>query len=166
MSSKRCIGPQLLYWSWVVHDMEELLAMRSTLRRLRARGYGWLPDLRQRDIAVAIIIMGRVMGYAASAGERTQGRSTVYRIAAAGYEAHAFTHLASAILTRQYTAGVGTVFPVILPAARIIRKEQRRIGHPLTWKDTLIAMSLFPPLALALHSGVHLLTSPKNRHTL
>lgn len=163
VAGKRMIGPRVLYWSWLVHDMEEVWGMRPTLERLRARGYTWLPQLSDRDVAVAITMMGGVFGLAATAGERTQGRSWFYRLVAAGYEAHAFTHIASSLITRQYTAGVATAIPVILPAGQLIRKELRTTGHPLTWKNTARGLSLFVPTALVVHGTVRLVTGALKR---
>lgn len=141
-------GPTWLFWSWLTHDMEEVVTMADSTRVLRERKGLPLPALSQRDVAIAITFMGM----AAAAGQRSKGQSKLYRIAAAGYIAHAFTHLGSALLARQYTSGVATVFPVILPAGRIIRKEQRELGHPLTPKDCALGISLLPPLSLTAHT--------------
>lgn len=107
---------------------------------------------------MAITMMGGVFGLAATLGERVHGQSWFYRLVAAGYEAHAFTHIASSVLTRQYTVGVATALPVILPAGRVICRELNAMSQPLTWKNSALGLSLLPPTALVVHGIVRLVT--------
>lgn len=73
----------------------------------------------------------------------------LYRAVAAGLEAHVLTHLAASAVQRGYTAGVVTALPVMLPGARVARRELRDHGRALDVRDTALGITLLLPAAVA-----------------
>lgn len=92
---------------------------RSVWRRL---------DPEQEHAALAISIMGCLIAAAAYRGDRTDGRSALFRAAIAGFGAHAVPHIGSAVVTGGYTPGLVTTPLVVVPYSLWAGRELRRAG--------------------------------------
>lgn len=147
-ANMRFVGPTSLFTAWAIHDLEEALTFPSTCDHLADRtGVEYLrTDKRQSWAAVAI--MAVLIGTACWRGQKTGGRSSMYRAALAGLEAHVYTHIAASASQRRYTAGVATALPVMLPGAMIARKELELSGRPLRTGDVLRGACLLIPSAI------------------
>ncbi|WP_062203449.1 HXXEE domain-containing protein [Demequina salsinemoris] len=130
-------GPSALFLAWSLHDLEEIAAFPAMSQRLAdATGIDAVRMDRSQG-ALAVGLMGVLVGTACVRGARTEGRSRLYRAAVAGLEAHVWTHLAQSVAARGYTAGVATAVPVMLPGARRARHELEGAGRPLTRADRI-----------------------------
>ena len=121
-----------MFATWALHDVEEALTFPSTSDEL-AQVTG-IESLRidGRQAWTAVGIMGVFVATACFLGQKTEGRSRLYRAVLAGLEGHVYTHLVASAARRGYTAGVATAVPVMLPGAVTARRELRRTGAPLT----------------------------------
>ncbi|MGO2139274.1 MAG: HXXEE domain-containing protein [Leucobacter sp.] len=141
-------GPALLFAAWAVHDVEEALAFPATCDHLAARSGVQALRLDARQSWFAVGLMGIAVATACWQGNRTGGRSRLYRATVAGLEAHVYTHVAGSLALRRYTAGAATAVPVMLPGARVARDELRRLGQPLDSQDLVRGASLLGPAAV------------------
>lgn len=122
--------------SWTVHDLEEVLTMGRSSRRMFARlphqvplPDGWREHGLPRDqVLAAVGLVGVTVAAASADGYRTGGRSGFYRAALLGYGVHGFGHVAGSLLTRGYTSGVATAPVCVIGfwwwAERTLRAEQ------------------------------------------
>lgn len=155
-------GPALVFATWALHDVEEALAFPSTSDEL-AHVTG-IESLRidGRQSWTAVGIMGVFVATACFLGQKTEGRSRLYRAVLAGLEGHVYTHLVASAARRGYTAGVATAVPVMLPGAIAARRELRRAGAPLQIRDYIRGAILLIPAAALSHVLARLIpTSPR-----
>jgi hypothetical protein len=137
--------PRRVTWgllaAWAVHDAEKLWTMAGWAERARPRLQRTLPVVPARcwdrlsvsrpHAAVAIGLVGAVVGAAAARGARTEGASRLFQATLAGFGWHAVPHVASAVLTRGYTPGVLTAPTVVAPFAVWAWTRLRRAGVPI-----------------------------------
>lgn len=141
-------GPTCLFLAWVIHDVEEAVAFPRTCDDLAdATGIQAL-RLDQRQSWLAVGLMGSLVAFTCYRGKTSKTRSRFYRAMVAGLHAHVGTHLLASLLRRQYTAGVATAVPIMLPGAQSARREMRDFGLPLRAKDYLAGAALLVPTAL------------------
>lgn len=159
-----------LFAAFAVHDAEELVTMAPTSRRVLSRVPKWVPipdELRTRGVSqthvnVRIGIMAALVATATVAGVRTQGRSAWFRGGLLAFGAHGFTHLASAVVWREYTTGVATSPTIVIPFWLWARRVLRRNGiREHDAKSTAVAVSVFP-LILATHAVTRLILGQKS----
>lgn len=149
--------------AWIVHDLEEVVAMpgwaRSRLPELRRR-HPSVPDFvwRQlevdgREFALAVGVMGGVVAAASVDGVRTGGRSAVFQAALTGFGLHGVVHLAQAALARGYTPGSVTSGLVVIPYTLWARAQLQRRGvlRPARASDAVLGLGL----AAAAIAGAH-----------
>src|SRR5262245_1063598 len=127
-----------LLGAWVVHDLEELLTMAPTSRRIVARlraRYPQVPDgvwerleVAPAQAAVAVGLVGGVMAAAAAAGGRSGGRSAFYQAVLAGFGWHAVGHLAQAVAVGGYAPGLVTAPAVVAPFSLWAWRRLRAAG--------------------------------------
>lgn len=148
----RARGPVTLFGAWALHDLEEIVAFPATTHRLAEEtGADWLRT-SGRQSAVAIGLMGVVVGVACVRGAVTNGRSHFYRRTLAGLDLHVWSHVAASVVLRRYTAGVLTTVPVMLPGASVAERELAASGHALTRADRAVGAPMMVIAALACHS--------------
>lgn len=136
--------PKQVTWgllvAWAVHDLEELVTMAPSSRRivagLRSR-YPRLPDgvwerleVWPAHAAVAVGLLGGVLAAAAAAGARSGGRSGFYQAVLAGFGWHAVGHLAPAAAVSGYAPGVVTAPVVVAPFSVWAWRRLRAAGVP------------------------------------
>ena len=149
-----------LFAAWVVHDAEELWTMAGWADRARPRLERSLPGVPARTwdrlsvsrphAAVAIALVGAVVGAAAARGARTEGASPLFQATLVGFGWHAVPHLASAVLTRGYTPGVFTAPTVVAPFAVWAWSRLRRAEVPIA-PVTRSAALLGPVVVVGAH---------------
>ncbi|WP_217134693.1 HXXEE domain-containing protein [Leucobacter chinensis] len=144
----RLVGPTVLFAAWAIHDVEEALAFPATCDDLADRTNIDSVRIDKHQSWAAVAIMAVIVTAACWRGQKTGGRSSMYRAALAGLEAHVYTHLAASASLRRYTAGVATALPIMLPGALIARKELDRRGHPLHMGDVVRGVCLLIPSAI------------------
>jgi hypothetical protein len=129
-----------LLGAWAVHDLEELITMAPTSRRIVARlraRYPQVPDgvwerleVAPAQAAVAVGLVGGVMAAAAVAGGRSGGRSAFYQAVLAGFGWHAVSHVAQAVAVGGYAPGVVTAPVVAAPFSLWAWRRLRAAGVP------------------------------------
>lgn len=129
--------------AWMLNDAEELATMARFSR------------LPQRQVNVAIGLMGCVVAAASAAGAATGGRSRFFRTAVTGFGLHGVTHLASAAAAGRYTPGVATAPTVVIPYALWAARRMRSAGVPLTDGDARKAVLRGLGLAAVTAATVH-----------
>lgn len=140
-----------LFAAWAIHDLEELIAFPATASRLADEtGADWL-RISGRQSAVAIGLMGALVGTACVRGAVTNGRSRFYRRTLAGLDLHVWSHVLASVVLRGYTAGAITAVPVMLPGARIAERELAASGHTLSRADRAAGTPMMVIAALACH---------------
>ena len=144
----RLVGPTVLFAAWAIHDVEEALAFPATCDDLADHTNIEYVRIDKHQSWAAVAIMAVIVATACWRGQKTGGRSSMYRAALAGLEAHVYTHLAASASQRRYTAGVATALPVMLPGALIARKELSRRDHPLRMGDVARGACLLIPSAI------------------
>jgi uncharacterized protein with HXXEE motif len=158
--------------AWAVHDLEELLTVAAWSGRLAARlrrqpGVpAWLSErvaMPQRQVTVAIGLVGLVTAAASVAGARSGGRSAFYRAMLAGFGWHAVTHVAPAAALRSYTPGLVTTPLVVVPFS--LWAWRRLWAAGVTGgasRPPASSLALLPPVLLAAHGAAHLLTARRS----
>lgn len=113
-----------------------------------SRGSNWCRTTQ--DHAAAIVDRRRSDGNSGGLwpGVHSAGKSAMYRAVVAGLEAHVVTYLGASVAQRGYTAGVATALPIMLPGALTARRELRRDGCELRFRDTVNGVALLLPAAL------------------
>ena len=144
-------GPIALVTAWAIHDIEEAIAFPATCEAIATRTEIDALRIDTRQSWLAVGLMGGLVAAVGVHGRRTQGRSRWYRAMVAGLEAHVGVHLAQSLALRGYTAGVVTAPLVMLPGARIARRELAREGIRLGVGDAVRGAALLLPAALACH---------------
>jgi hypothetical protein len=172
MGTSSATVPKQVTWgllaAWAVHDLEELVTMAPSSRRIVARlqaRYPQLPDgvwerleLSPAHVAVAIGLMGTVTA-AAGAGARSGGRSGFYQAVLAGFGWHAVGHLAQAAAVGGYAPGVVTAPVVAAPFSLWAWWRLRAAGVPMALgRSSAWAMVLLPVTLGAAHFAAHRLT--------
>ena len=151
-----------LFFSWLVHDLEELATMPGWTHPA-FDAIPFLPeDIRRHGcsrehVYLGIGLMGVLMAAASMDGYRTRGRSPFYQAALYGYGMHTFSHLATAALARRYTPGVATALPVVLPFWILAKRALRAHGgevRPHRW-----VIPAFPVITGAALGGAYLVTT-------
>jgi hypothetical protein len=153
-----------LFAAWLAHDLEEVATMRADSRRVLARAPaviplpdGWREEgLPQRQVNVAVALMGAVVLVAAAQGHRTGGRSRLYQSALLAFGLHGFGHVALSVASRRYTTGVVSSPTVVIPFWLWARGRLNRAGVPSTASPRAVAAVV--PLLWAAHGLAHLLT--------
>jgi hypothetical protein len=158
----------LLFISWLVHDLEEILNFarfdprtdprlrRMIERRPRVKSIVHSRSVSQRENTLAISLMGLLILGATAIGYFKPDRMgmMVYGIFLGGYFLHTFTHLAQTILLRKYTPGVVTALAVVLPASlliyRTLARDQLLTGQEIV-VTALLGILIFVPLAVLVH---------------
>ena len=177
LSAAQSTGPAvlwLLFISWCVHDVEELLFfMRSDLKndpRIKQ-----LTDKNalvgkmfrnaagsQAEINISISFMAVLMLAATLAGwfDPHGAGMLVYGAMLGGYFLHTFTHVGGSLILRRYTPGVITAILVVLPASIIIYTNIFNLGL-LDWQQaawtSLAGIAVFIPLLFIVHSAAAVL---------
>lgn len=109
-------------------------------------------ELSQRDVNVAIGLMGGVMAAASADGARTGGRSPFFRTVLVGFGLHGVVHMAQALAYRGYTPGVATAPTVVVPYSLWAVRRLKAAGIESGGVGTAAASLAFLPVAVA---GVH-----------
>ncbi|GAA2952448.1 HXXEE domain-containing protein [Streptomyces flavovirens] len=151
-----------LFAAWAVHDAEELATMarwaRSARPRLQERFPGvpdrvWRRlDLPQRQVDIAIGLMGGVVAAASAAGSRTGGRSPFFQTVLVGFGLHGAVHLAQSAAYRGYTPGVVTAPLVVIPYTVRAVRHLTAAGVPVRGGRAAATGALLFPVVVA---GVH-----------
>ena len=173
MATSPATVPKQVTWgllvAWAVHDLEELVTMASSSRRIASRlrsRYPQLPDgvwerleVSPAHAAVAVGLMGAVMTAAAAAGARSGGRSGFYKAVLAGFGWHAVGHVAQAIAVGGYAPGVVTAPVVAAPFSVWAWRRLRAAGVPVELgRSSAWAMVLLPVTLGAAHLAALRLT--------
>jgi len=148
-----------LFAAWAVHDVEELITYRETVRRIVPRLPSWVPvpedirrdGIRQGQVTTAIGMMSIFMGAAAVDGVRSQGRGWLFQTVLRGFGWHGIGHLAASALARSYTTGVATTPVVVLPYWLWARRVLTRSGVPAHAGSTAPVLLMYPLFA-AVHA--------------
>jgi len=164
-------GPEiiwLLFISWMVHDLEEILFFdRLDLQSdPRVRGFSAQSPLvrsiiqsrsgSQKENRIAIFLMGLLILGAAAAGYfHPQGWGmVVYGVFLGGYSLHSLTHLAQTLAFGKYTPGLVTALTVVLPSSliiysKLIADQLLTTGNILT--TAFAGMIIFVPLVVIIN---------------
>ncbi|MEU8119865.1 HXXEE domain-containing protein [Spirillospora sp. NPDC049024] len=150
--------------AWAVHDAEEVACgpgwIRAHLPELRERhprvperAWRWMEAVDEREFAIAVGVMGALVGGAALDGQRTGGRSAAYQTALAGFGLHGLVHLGQAAALRRYTPGSVTSALVVVPYTLWARARLRRRGvlRPARARDAALGLAF----AVAGVAGAH-----------
>jgi hypothetical protein len=160
-----------LFATWAISDLEELWTMSPTSREVLGRVPMALPvpeglrreGISQRHCAVAIGVMGLLMGTAAVAGARSGGRSLVFRGTLLGFGLHGFGHVAATMATRRYTSGVLTAPTMVIPFWLWARRELAKEGIRDVDVRAVAVAAAGVPLTMAVHALVYgLLKRPRS----
>lgn len=151
-----------LFAAWVVHDIEELLTMRTTSRRVLQRSPRWVPlppELERRGISQAqvnltVALMAPVVAAAAWRGAVTECRSPFFRGAVLGFGFHGLAHLAGSFVAQGYTTGLLTTPTVVLP---FWRKAHTLLRRKNLLNDAPILTTIIALCGLPLLGGVHVI---------
>jgi len=148
----------LVIWAFPVaffiHDLEEILTMERFGRENRERFPKFVRniatiDTRQFTIAVVVLfVMTLVASYLAT---RSPRQMDLFIVLLAIFFVHAFWHIAFSIILRQYTPGVITTVPVVLPYSlyALYRLFTANLIDVESLKTSLlIGVLLFIPLVL------------------
>jgi len=151
-----------LFAAWAAHDLEELVTMAGWARSARPRLQErfpkvpervWAPlDLSQREVGVAIGLVGVVVAAASADGARTGGRSPFFRAALAGFGLHGVVHLVQSSAYRGYTPGVATAPAVVVPYSLWAVRRLKAAGiRPGGAAVSAAASSLLPVIVAGAH---------------
>jgi hypothetical protein len=165
-----------LFAAWVANDLEELATMAGWTRAARPvfqERFSKVPEavwermeLSQRDVGVAIGLMGVVMAAASADGARTGGRSPFFRTVLAGFGLHGVAHLAQSLAYRGYTPGVATAPTVVIPysvwAVRRLKAAGIKSGGT---GATAATLALLPVTVAGVHALAHRINRPHGRRT-
>lgn len=141
-------GPTALFAAWVIHDIEEAFAFPASCDQLVDRTGVKQLRITPQQSWIAVILMGILVTVACGRGVRSTGKSAMYRAFVAGLEAHVVTHLGASVAQRGYTAGVATAVPIMLPGALMARRDLKRAGCELRFRDTVNGVTLLLPAAV------------------
>lgn len=164
----------LLFISWLVHDLEEILLftrfdpqsdprlVRIVERRPLVKRIVRNRSTNQSENSLAISLMGLLILGATAIGyfKPDSAGMMIYGIFLGGYFLHALSHLAQTILLRKYTPGVVTALTVVLPASILIYDTVGK-DELLSVEEILITAAIglvvFVPLAVLLHRAARTL---------
>ncbi|MFE5095799.1 HXXEE domain-containing protein [Streptomyces sp. NPDC056638] len=148
--------------AWVANDLEELATMAGWTRSARPRLQERFPkvpeqvwvrmELSQRDVNVAIGLMGGVVAAASADGARTGGRSPFFRTVLVGFGLHGVVHMAQSLAYRGYTPGVATAPAVVIPYSLWAVRRLKAAGIESGGVGTAAAALALLPVAV---TGVH-----------
>jgi hypothetical protein len=166
-----------LLLAWVVHDAEELLttprfaprlavAVRRRFPRLPAAARR-LVDIGTTRMAVAILLIGVLVAFAAEEGARTGGWSPFFQVILAGFSIHAVFHVGATVAARGYTPGVITAVVIVAPFSVWAWLELQRVGLIHGYGPVLLLIGLvsIPVSLLAAHALAYLLLKAAHRST-
>ncbi|WP_405752274.1 HXXEE domain-containing protein [Streptomyces sp. NBC_00012] len=163
-----------LFAAWVANDLEELATMAGWTRAARPVFEERFPrvpetvwqrmELSQRDVGVAIGLMGAVMAAASADGARTGGRSPFFRSVLVGFGVHGVAHLAQSLAYRGYTPGVVTAPTVVIPYSvwAVRRLKAAGVGSGGAGA-TAAALALLPVTVVGVHALAHRINRPRGR---
>lgn len=154
-----------LLLAWTVHDIEELAAgprwLKENLPGLRER-FPAVPEavwkavegVDAREFALAVGVMGVIVGAAAAAGARSGGRSAFYQGAVDGFGLHGLVHLAQAAAVRGRTPGSVTSALVVIPFSLWARGRLGRAGvlRPARLRDAGAGLALAAGATVLAHA--------------
>ncbi|MFI9624148.1 HXXEE domain-containing protein [Streptomyces sp. NPDC052042] len=153
-----------LFAAWAANDLEELATMAGWARSARPRLKERFPkvpervwarmELSQREVGVAIGLVGAVVAAASADGARTGGRSPFFRAALAGFGLHGFLHMVQSLAYRGYTPGVATAPTVVVPYALWAARRLRAAGIGMGGASVSAAAPALLPVVVA---GAHVL---------
>ncbi|WP_405688741.1 HXXEE domain-containing protein [Streptomyces sp. NBC_00057] len=160
--------------AWVANDLEELATMAGWARSARPRLQERFPkvpervwarmDLSQRDVDVAIGLMGGVVAAASADGARTGGRSPFFRTVLVGFGLHGAVHMVQSLAYRGYTPGVATAPAVVVPYSLWAVRRLKTAGIEIGGVGAAAATLALLPVAVAgVHGLAHRLNRPHRR---
>ncbi|MCX4848663.1 HXXEE domain-containing protein [Streptomyces sp. NBC_00893] len=163
-----------LFAAWAANDLEELATMAGWARAARPVFEERFPrvpeavrrrmELSQRDVGVAIGLMGVVMAAASADGARTGGRSPFFRTVLVGFGVHGVAHLAQSLAYRGYTPGVVTAPTIVVPYSIWAVRRLRAAGIRSGGIGPAAATSALLPVAVAAaHALAHRINRPHGR---
>ncbi|MFI8826435.1 HXXEE domain-containing protein [Streptomyces sp. NPDC053431] len=154
-----------LFAAWAIHDCEELAFgprwTRENLPRLRERFPGvpeavWkaVEAVDEREFALAVGAMAAIVGSAAVAGGRSEGRSAFFQGALNGFGLHGLVHLAQAAAVRGWTPGSATSPLVVIPFTLWARGRLRRAGvlRPTRARDVAVGLAVAAGATVVSHA--------------
>ncbi|GGM94942.1 hypothetical protein GCM10010106_49590 [Thermopolyspora flexuosa] len=149
--------------AWAVHDLEEVLTMRRSAAGILPNLPAWVPipeelrreGLSQRQINLAVTLMGVAIATASAAGVRSGCRSPLFRGALLGFGVHGFTHIAMALAARRYVTGVATAPTVVIPFWLWARRELAKAGIRDDDRAAVLAALAFLPVVPGVHAAAH-----------
>ncbi|GAA0953705.1 HXXEE domain-containing protein [Nonomuraea longicatena] len=152
--------------AWMVHDAEEVATMAPWLRKARQERFPWLPEVSQKQVNVAIGLMGGLIAAACADGARTGGRSPLFQSVLAGFGVHGLVHLGQAAAVRGYTPGAVTAPLVVLPFSVWAWRRLKAEGVPVRGGSaSWWGLAAFPLAAAGVHAAAHVLTRGPRRAT-
>ena len=153
----------VLFWAWVVNDLEELVTMGAwsrrhgaeVARRLPISAPAWVREgMSETHVRVAISVMGVLVWSLAERGRVTGGRSRLFQAGLLAFGAHGFTHLGNSISWRGYTPGVLTAPTVVIPCSWYAMRELHRRGLlRLDAPTCALAAVGLPASMVGIHAG-------------
>jgi hypothetical protein len=149
-----------LFATWAVSDLEELWTMSHNSKQVLPKLPSAVPipaqlrrsGIPQRHVTAGIAIMGLVMGAAAAAGVRSQGRSPIFRGVLLGFGLHGFGHLGMAAAARQYVAGAATAPTMVIPYWLWARRELAKEGIREIDAPAVAVAAAGIPLVMGIHA--------------
>lgn len=149
-----------LFATWALSDLEELWTMSRNSRRLLPKLPAILPvpdrlrrdGVSQRHVTAGIATIGLVMGAAATAGVRSEGRSPLFRGALLAFGVHGFGHLGMTAAARQYVSGAVTAPTMVIPYWLWARRELAREGVPRAGAASVAVAGAGIPVLIGIHA--------------
>jgi hypothetical protein len=149
-----------LFATWAISDLEELWTMSRSSRQVLAKLPAVLPvpdqlrrdGVSQRHVTAGIATVGLVMGAAAVAGVRSEGRSPLFRGALLAFGVHGFAHLGMTAAARQYVSGAVTAPTIVIPYWLWARRELARAGIPQADAATVAVAAAGVPVIIGVHA--------------
>jgi hypothetical protein len=155
--------------AFAIHEVEEVIGMRSFGRDARARLSARLEQLHAHPVvsrsiadlspapmavAVATVAAGAIAATAWAVSRR--GDLRPWQSAFTVFAGHAATHIGQSVVLRAYVPGSVTAVAVVVPYSALVVRRLRRLG---LWDARTIRRSLVTgiPAALLLAAAGHLL---------
>lgn len=141
--------------SWLVHDLEEVATVGAFAHAYERR-FGRRLPVTPEQMAVAVTVMGLLVGVASARGASSGGRSTLFRQVLLAHAAHSVSHVGASVVMRSYTPGVVSAAAVVGPHGWWALRRLRETG---SWAgaDQLVQLRTAVPGAVVAAVAAHLL---------
>ena len=155
----------VLFLSWAIHDIEEIVFFDRTPERSPAFFAEVRPTSR-RQFGLAVTIVGVFVLFATVAGVSQPfglgGR--IFSVFLGGYFLHGFVHIGYSVRSRSYTPGVVTAVLVVIPSSLFL--YSRLFGEGLIRPMSAVGLAvlgvfLFVPIVVGANAVASWISVPR-----